>query len=438
MILPACARLGLHCNVAGMMVSVSRRRFLARTAPASALAWAAPAAALLLLEAQGSRAEIKVASNFESGSARVTEIDQAAQRIRFQPAGNPARGWPNWWFLRVDGADPDRPVLFELRAQPGLDPKWTMPTQAAFSANGTTWVHTARGERRGNLQTYRVQTPSSSFWLAWGPPFTVSDAWRFARGVAASHSFATAFELCKSREGRSVPALQIAEGGVAAGKRPGVRIVARQHAWEVGGSWVARGLIEWLVGPDEGARWLRQHAEVFAVPIVDADRVATGDGGKKCKPHDHNLDWSQSPLYTEVAAAQRRILALLLQGRMDLLLDLHNPGPHSLLPGIYVTSSNLVTATVARRKDRFVAVLREQIPKLAVIDDHPKPNNPADLKDWRVLTTSWLQDRGNPQTIGFAIETPWNTPQGTVEGHREMGRKLGRVMEKYLRGLETH
>ena len=184
-----------------------------------------PAVVLLLSEARNIHAELKVTSNFENGSARVTGIDQAAQIIRFQPACNPARGLPNWWFLRVDGADPTRPVLFELRNQPG----------ASFN----------------------------------------------------------------------------------------------------------------------------------------------------------------------------------------------------------VTTSNLVSAAVARRQDRFVALLCAEVPEMKINDDHPKPNDPADQKDWRVLTTSWLQERANPQTICFAIETPWNAPQGTVEGACERGRKLGRVMERYFRAPEN-
>ncbi len=42
---------------------------------------------------------------------------------------------------------------------------------------------------------------------------------------------------------------------------------------------------------------------------------------------------------------------------------------------------------------------------MKIIDDHPKPNNPADLKVWHGLTTTWLQERANPQTVCFAIET---------------------------------
>jgi hypothetical protein len=394
-----------------------------------------PVAALLALQTGSIRAELRVSSDFESGSARVIEIDQATQTVLFQSAGDAARGWPNWWFLRVDGADPQRPVVFKLRSRPEIAANWTMPSRAAFSTNGTTWVHTAPGERRGAVETYRVNTPSGTFWLAWGPPFTVSDAKVFVHSVATEHSFATEFELCKSLEGRSVPALQIAEGNPPDDKRPGIWILARQHAWEVGGSWVARGFVEWLVGSDEHARWIRQHAEVFVVPIMDADRVATGDGGKNSQPHDHNFDWTETPHYMEVAAAQKQMQSLVQQGRMEMLLDLHNPGAGSP-PELYVIPGNLVSAATASRQDRFISLLREQVPDFKIVDEHPRSDAPEDQTRWQSLTAPWLQSRANPQTICFTFETPWNAPRGTTESYRETGRRLGLVIEKYLHGPE--
>jgi murein tripeptide amidase MpaA len=71
----------------------------------------------------------------------------------------------------------------------------------------------------------------------------------------------------------------------------GIWIQARQHAWESGSGWVARGLVEWLLGEDADASWLRLHAELFVVPIMDVDNAATGNGGKEADPRDHNRDW---------------------------------------------------------------------------------------------------------------------------------------------------
>jgi hypothetical protein len=81
-------------------------------------------------------------------------------------------------------------------------------------------------------------------------------------------------------------------------------------------------------------------------------------------------------------------------------------------------------------------LLREQVPDLKIVDEHPRSDAPEDQTRWRTLTAPWLQAKANPQTICLTFETPWNAPNGTTESYRSMGRKLGFVIEKYLRDAE--
>lgn len=110
--------------------------------------------------------------------------------------------------------------------------------------------------------------------------------------------------LCRSRGGREVPLLRVAAGPLPVERRPSVWVQARQHAWESGSSWVARGFGDWLLGDAEAARRLRERAEILIVPIMDVDNAATGNGGKDAVPHDHNRDWSAAPHWNETVAAQ--------------------------------------------------------------------------------------------------------------------------------------
>ena len=68
---------------------------------------------------------------------------------------------------------------------------------------------------------------------------------------------------------------------------------------------MAQGFAEWLLSDAADAAWLRQHAEIFIVPIMDVDNTATGNGGKDAQPQDHNRDWSPQPHWNEIIAAQR-------------------------------------------------------------------------------------------------------------------------------------
>src|SRR6185436_1582322 len=120
------------------------------------------------------------------------------------------------------------------------------------------------------------------------PPFMPVNATRFIDQAVKQYSFANRFDLSQTREVRSVPVLKISEGKKSASERPVIWVHARQHAWEVGSSWVATGFADWVLGNDEGAKWLRQNNEIYLIPIMDIDHVATGDGGKHALPHDHN------------------------------------------------------------------------------------------------------------------------------------------------------
>src|SRR5262249_20349839 len=142
------------------------------------------------------QASLKVSTDFESGSAKVLSLDEASQSVRITPAGDLNRGMPNWWFLRVDGLDAGKPLALEVTARkvslPGegatqgktlpFNLGWTFPMRAAISTDGTNWSQTSAGTRQGDSCVYRIAAPSSTLWLAWGPPFTPKYDSDFIRG----------------------------------------------------------------------------------------------------------------------------------------------------------------------------------------------------------------------------------------------------------------
>jgi hypothetical protein len=313
-----------------------------------------------------------------------------------------------------------------------------LPNRAAISTNGTTWNQTPPAERKNRTATYRIPAPAATLWLAWGPPFSRGDAVEFCESMAGRYSFVSSFSLVHSTEGRSVPALRIAEGETNASQRAGIWILARQHAWEAGGTWVGIGIAEWLASNDPRAQSMRRNAEFFFVPVMDPDHVATGDGGKECLPQDQNRDWSDAPHWPEVAAVQKHVRSLVKEGRMDLLIDLHNPGAAAREVDLWITPTNLLGAVQGRNQTKLFAAIRAEVtsPIRAKAEPHwdgPSPDHPA---TWHTLSCPWVYEHGNPHTVAITVETPWNMPAGTTTGYREVGRKLGLAIERYLRERE--
>jgi hypothetical protein len=151
---------------------------------------------LLVWLAADARAEITVSTDFEGASAKVLAIDQATKTVRISPAGDPARGWPCWWYLRVDGLVPGDRLTLELvpneallvgpsknRGKP-LAPSWSQPQRAAISHDGKEWRQSEPGLARDGRMLYAIPSESESLWVAWGPPFTPQDSARLVESLA--------------------------------------------------------------------------------------------------------------------------------------------------------------------------------------------------------------------------------------------------------------
>lgn len=402
---------------------------------------------LVVLVQRGVASEpLKVVADFEGASVREVEIDQGARSVRFMPGGDPERGWPCWWFFRIDGVTPGESLTLRLRGSTAtvdkagaslskpLAASWSMPNEATFSTDSSTWRHTAKGTRDGDEMIYTLVPDAASVFVAWGPPFTPTTAANLVRELSLKSPHAKATELCRSRGGRSVPMLHVREGDRPSKQRFGVWVQARQHAWESGSSWVARGFAEWLVSDNADAAWLRQHADVFIVPIMDVDNAATGNGGKDAIPHDHNRDWSAQPHWNETLAAQKLVTELIDDGRMDVFLDLHNPAPGDPT-FFYILANDLLPETMIAPRDRFIELAYGRISKikpLIPMSNKPKVTGPNYHPLWRNISANWVAMHGNTHTVSLCLETIWNYQNSTTDGYRAVGSNLAAAVREYL------
>ncbi len=390
-------------------------------------------------------AELVVSTDFEGASAKVLSVDQATKTVRIAPGGDANRGWPCWWYLRVDGlAKGDKLTLEVVPSDlvlvgPGknrgktLSAGWSQPQRASISTDGKTWRQSEHGETRDGAMRYVVDSHGESLWLAWGPPFTPHDAKQLCESLASQCRGVEAIRLCQSNGDRHCPALRVADGSLETEKRHGIWIQARQHAWESGSSWVCRGLAEWLCEDDARARRLREACEITLVPIMDIDNVATGNGGKEGLPQDHNRDWTDQPHYAEVAAAQKHLKQLADEKRLALFVDLHNPSPTDKQPFFYTCPDDSLSDVGRRNLDRFLTICRGEMNGPLPLIDKPRTSGASYDPLWKQMSKNWVADRAPPHAIAVTLETAWNTEGSTTDGYRTVGRQLGQAIEKYLR-----
>jgi len=394
------------------------------------------------VDAASDESALSVSTDFPGGSAEVRSVDADAGIVHIHPALRAKQGWPCWWYLRVDGLNAGQELTLKVSRNPKpfrggsvLAAAWAQPDRAVLSTDNATWTQTPPCRKtKDRAAVYRFTAPAETIWLAWGPPFLPSHADELLARIEASTPGAERFELARTRGDRPVWGIRLGGGTAKETAEYGVWVQARQHAWEAGSSWVARGFIEWVAGDDPAAVELRRKATVWFIPIMDVDNVAEGAGGKEAVPRDHNRDWSDEPVYPEVAAAQKQLRELDKAGRLDLFIDLHNPGASEKKPYFFGPFGLDQLAEQAQRNyARWLTVAGSFITDPLPLDPqyHFATYVKTDEEKSR-MSTSWVQRRTAPHTVAVTLETVWNTPHSTQQGYRIVGRQLGLAVARYL------
>lgn len=281
--------------------------------------------------------------------------------------------------------------------------------------------------------SYQFNAPSETIWLAWGPPFLPSHADDLLKNIEASLPGVEIFELARTRGDRPVRGIRIGGGSKEQPAVYGVWVQARQHAWEAGASWVGRGFIEGAASDDPAAVQLRSIATIHFIPIMDADSVAIGAGGKDAVPRDHNRDWSDTPTYPEVAAAQKRIRVLNEAEQFDLFLDLHNPGANEQRPYFFAPHNLRELPPIRQRNyDRWQAIAREVIrDPLALEADYQFATYIKTKEEHDRMGNQWVCNHSVDHVVATTLETVWNTPHSTQTGYMAVGRQLAQSVTRY-------
>jgi hypothetical protein len=368
---------------------------------------------------------LRVVTDFPGASATVEALDQTGRAMRLSPTAHPDRGWACWWYFKLEGITPGETITLDV----GTD-AFAKPDQAFFSLDDRNWFQTAPGERVGNRIVYRQRVEAASAWFAWGPPFGLRHARELVAETVRRSPHARAFELCKSRDGHSVPALRVTQGDAA--EKYGIWIEARQHAWESGSSWVGKGILDWLVSDEPAAEELRKKSVVYFVPIMDVDNVERGAGGKNQKPHDHNRDWTDAPHWPEVRAAQKQIIALDAARSFDLFIDLHNPAPNDREPEFFLAPRELLSEKGRRNLDAFLAAARAEMTGPLAFRGKVRESGPRYDPEWERISKNWVARNTHSHVVSVTLETAWNTPHSTQAGYQQVGRELGQAVARYL------
>lgn len=296
--------------------TVTRREFTAGIVSSAMLGTASPSRILSASEsprtAADAEASVIVDANFPGGNILVERIEDRHVYLR-----QDLRDTEGWWFY----------WYFRVRGQPGTEWHFHFTNKDVFTCRGPAakiggepWRWLGRHAVDGTTLSFAfpVDVEEARFCLA--IPYLKEDLRRFLerfrdepRLQVRDHSL--------TRKGRRTERLHF--GCLSRSPVHRVLLTCRHHACEMMANWVLEGIIEAvLTGPH--AAWFCDNVEFAAVPFMDKDGVEEGDQGKNRRPHDHNRDYLDEPIYPSVRALKEFVPGW-SNGLLRVALDLHCP-----------------------------------------------------------------------------------------------------------------
>ena len=346
---------------------------------------------------------MKIHENFVGGNIRVLRVE--GDVVSLDNDLRDTQGDWFYWAFCVEGAE-GRTLTFKM--PPNRVGAWG--PAVSYDLKAWHWLDSCDGDSF----TYRFGAEENKVYFAHHILYHPDRFFAFARSRGLDVR-----ELCKSRKGRSVPCVSFGEGDIS------VILTARHHACESAGSYVLEGVIAELCdAPITNTR-------AFCVPFVDYDGVVDGDQGKGRAPHDHNRDYTDTPIYPETAS----IYAYAEKNGCNYGFDFHSPWHRG------GDNDNIfIVRNSAQKLDDFncfSAMLESQITQRSMF--YQAKNDYPPMTGWnRPAPTFGFTMNSRPECkLAFSLEnTYFGTAANKVSADRlvELGRCFARAVKTYIEG----
>ena len=178
--------------------------------------------------------------------------------------------------------------------------------------------------------TYTFPYSDDTVSFAYAHPYTFSDLLEDLTAIETHpyrSQFLTRRELCATLMGNKCELITIAAASPPdrAKAKKGVVVSARVHPGETVSSWMMKGLLEFLTGPEPEAQLLRDNYVFKVIPMLNPDGVIHGNYRCGLAGADLNRRWRapSKTLHPTIYHAKRMIKGFARERSLELLCDLH-------------------------------------------------------------------------------------------------------------------
>ena len=220
----------------------------------------------------------------------------------------------------------------------------------------------------GLTWSYMFQYSEDTCFFAHCYPYTYSDLQDYLHSMLSDREkakFCKHKVLCYTLAGNSVPLITITSPALSPQDiqtKRGVVVTARVHPGETNGSWMMKGLLDFLTGPSDDAKILRDLFVFKIVPMLNPDGVVIGNYRCSLAGKDLNRNYCSKmrDSYPTVWHTKAMVKKFCKERKVVLYCDLHG---HSRKQNIFVYGCDSLDDPVCRLKSRvFPCMLFKNAP----------------------------------------------------------------------------
>ena len=388
-------------------------------------------------------------SRFESGNLEmVSQLGEFEYNLLLQNDVN-AMGKTQWFFFRVSQATPGTSYSFhilnfckpESLFNSGMSV--TVYSLRSHRERGLGWHHAGsnilyypNGLMREDMDKkeyfslsfeYVFQYSNDDVYFAYSYPYTYSQLQSYLYSLDInpfSRIFTTRKTLCRSLSGNPCDYLTITNSHSPIAQKRGIFLSARVHPGETVGSYVMKGVLDFLTSDSHVAEMLRNQFVFKIVPMLNPDGVINGNHRCGVLGVDLNRRWRKphKTIHPTIFHSKRLIKSFAAAFPLDLVCDLHG---HSRKSGIFMYGNNLKSDPISTRLFPYI------LSKLSSVFHFPYCNFTVTKSKEATLRVALFKELQIPcvytlesSFLGAEMGSERQGVHFTVDSLEEMGRNL--------------
>ncbi len=286
----------------------------------------------------------RIVTNIEGGNIHnINKLSSSHFSLQMKPDKPSVYEYPEhhgyWFYFGIEGAA-GREIRIDITNCDWMPRHWKnyKPVYSyaddPHSLSGVEWNRIDKTERKRNRFSFTQYFVKDKVWVALRYPYSFTRGIRYIESIR-NNEYVKIEELGKTAMGNPIYMVMITENSIDPVRKKGILVYAREHGVEQDGSWVAEGIIDFLISRDPVARVVRRNTIFMIIPVISPDSAVTG---QVVDPETGNSIGQElmndNTGLTEARLLYDRVERFVRNGyNLDIAISLHNP--HGTEPNIY-------------------------------------------------------------------------------------------------------